>query len=107
MLAFSLRFAKTGLRCLDLWHGFSQALQWGQLFRGSLRGRTAPASFPISQMSCSSAGPRGPAVRMLVLSATGAPVALMKTFFVYMTSLALSVKRAKKIRASLLNTTGG
>jgi hypothetical protein len=29
----------------------------------------------ISQMSCSSAGPRGPAVWMLRLSVTGAPVA--------------------------------
>jgi hypothetical protein len=35
-------------------------------------------------MSCSSAGPRGPAVMMLVLSATGAPVALVKTFDVDM-----------------------
>src|SRR5438477_3165268 len=34
----------------------------------------------------SSAGPRGPAVMMLVLSATGAPVALVKTFFVDMRS---------------------
>src|SRR5438309_6881167 len=34
----------------------------------------------MSQMSCSSAGPRGPAVMMLVLSATGAPVALVKVF---------------------------
>jgi hypothetical protein len=32
------------------------------------------AGFSISQMSCSSAGPRGPAVIMLVLSATGSPV---------------------------------
>jgi hypothetical protein len=31
-------------------------------------------------MSCSSAGPRGPAVMMLVLSGTGAPVALVKVF---------------------------
>src|ERR1700730_971665 len=31
-------------------------------------------------MSCNSAGPRGPAVMMLVLSATGAPVAFVKTF---------------------------
>src|SRR5882757_6403113 len=35
-------------------------------------------------MSCSSAGPRGPAVMMLVLSATGAPVAFVKTFDVDM-----------------------
>jgi len=33
-------------------------------------------------MSCNSAGLRGPAVMMLVLSATGAPEALVKTFFV-------------------------
>ena len=31
-------------------------------------------------MSCSSAGPRGPAVIMLVLSATGAPASLVKRF---------------------------
>src|SRR6202043_3867048 len=30
------------------------------------------------QMSCNSAGPRGPAVMMLVLSATGAPFSLVK-----------------------------
>jgi hypothetical protein len=36
-------------------------------------------------MFCSSAGPRGPAVMMLVLSATGAPFPLVKTFVVDMT----------------------
>jgi hypothetical protein len=48
--------------------------------RSGITSRSKCASFSISQMSCSSAGPRGPAVMMLVLSATGAPVALVKTF---------------------------
>src|SRR6185436_18693180 len=37
----------------------------------------AAAIFSISQISCSSAGPRRPAVMMLVLSATGDPVAFV------------------------------
>src|ERR1700730_9543481 len=52
--------------------------------RSGITSRSKCASFSISQMSCSSAGPRGPAVMMLVLSATGAPVALVKTFDVDM-----------------------
>src|SRR6202022_3914382 len=45
--------------------------------RSGITSRSKCAIFSISQMSCSSAGPRGPAVMMLVLSATGAPVALV------------------------------
>src|SRR5947208_2137892 len=45
--------------------------------RSGITSRSKCASFSISQMSCSRAGPRGPAVMMLVLSATGAPVALV------------------------------
>src|SRR5437667_11818026 len=52
--------------------------------RSGITSRSKCAIFSISQMSCSSAGPRGPAVMMLVLSATGAPLALVKTFFVDM-----------------------
>src|SRR5215469_8622712 len=52
--------------------------------RSGITSRSKCASFSISQMSCSSAGPRGPAVMMLVLSATGAPVALVKIFDVDM-----------------------
>src|SRR5438105_13630732 len=40
--------------------------------------RSKCASFSISQMSWSKAGPRRPAVNIFVLSATGAPVALVK-----------------------------
>src|SRR6266404_2347478 len=50
--------------------------------RSGITSRSKCASFSMSQMSCSSAGPRGPAVKMLVLSATGAPASLVKTFFV-------------------------
>jgi hypothetical protein len=42
------------------------------------KGRTDDAYYV--PLETSSAGPRGPAVMMLVLSATGAPVALVKTF---------------------------
>src|SRR4029077_5248683 len=52
--------------------------------RSGITSRSKCAIFSISQMSCSSAGPRGPAVRMLVLSATGAPVALVNLFSVDM-----------------------
>src|ERR1700739_949951 len=44
--------------------------------RSGITSRSNCAIFSINQMSCSSAGPRGPAVMMLVLSGTGAPVAL-------------------------------
>src|ERR1700731_2355948 len=40
--------------------------------------RSKCASFSISQMSWSRAGPRRPAVKILVLSGTGAPVAFVK-----------------------------
>src|SRR6266851_1659060 len=45
--------------------------------RSGITSRSKCANFSISQISCSNAGPRGPAVMMLVLSATGAPVALV------------------------------
>src|ERR1700727_2949626 len=45
--------------------------------RSGITSRSKCAIFSISQISCSNAGPRGPAVMMLVLSATGAPVALV------------------------------
>src|SRR5271163_4400344 len=48
--------------------------------RSGITSRSKCASFSISQMSCNSAGPRGPAVMMLVLSATGEPLALVKGF---------------------------
>src|ERR1700756_1325881 len=50
--------------------------------RSGISSRSKCAIFSISQISCSSAGPRGPAVMMLVLSATGAPVALVNRFVV-------------------------
>src|SRR5712671_710277 len=52
--------------------------------RSGITSRSKCASFSSSQISCSNAGPRGPAVMMLVLSATGAPVALVKRFVVDM-----------------------
>src|ERR1700720_4194176 len=45
--------------------------------RSGITSRSKCANFSISQISCSSAGPRRPAVMMLVLSATGEPVALV------------------------------
>src|SRR5258706_13956389 len=45
--------------------------------RSGITSRSKCAIFSIRQISCSSAGPRRPAVMMLVLSATGAPVALV------------------------------
>src|SRR5712671_376946 len=54
--------------------------------RSGITSRSKCAIFSISQMSCSSAGPRGPAVMMLVLSATGDPVALVKRLSVVMTN---------------------
>src|SRR6267143_918168 len=53
--------------------------------RSGITSRSKCAIFSSNQMSCSSEGPRGPAVMMLVLSATGAPVALVKTFDVDIT----------------------
>src|SRR5438876_9253567 len=52
--------------------------------RSGITSRSKCAIFSISQISCSSAGPRGPAVMMLVLSATGDPVALVNRFSVAM-----------------------
>jgi hypothetical protein len=49
---------------------------WACIRRSGITSRSKCASFSISQMPCSSAGPRGPAVMMFVLSATGAPAAL-------------------------------
>src|SRR6202022_3050008 len=54
--------------------------------RSGITSRSKCAIFSINQISCSSAGPRGPAVMMLVLSATGAPVALVKRFSLDMIS---------------------
>src|SRR6476469_1039997 len=48
--------------------------------RSVITSRSKCANFSISQISCSSAGPRRPAVMMLVLSATGAPVAFVNLF---------------------------
>src|SRR5438874_3266614 len=88
--------------------------------RSGITSRSKCAIFSMCQMSCSSAGPRGPAVMMLVLSATGAPVALVKTFDVDMiTPALLSVvmvfglhpKGGKSLMpqysADLLNPSGG
>src|SRR5260370_4587898 len=47
--------------------------------RSGIACRSKCAIFWMCQMSCSSAGPRGPAVMMLVLSAAGAGVELVKT----------------------------
>src|SRR5438270_3827309 len=52
--------------------------------RSGITSRSKCAIFSISQMSSSSEGPRRPAVMMLVLSATGAPVALVNRFAVDM-----------------------
>src|SRR6202521_1278286 len=57
---------------------------WACIRRSGITSRSKCAIFSISQMSCSSAGPRGPAVMMLVLSGTGAPVSVVKTFDVDM-----------------------
>jgi len=38
------------------------------------------ASFSRNQISCSSIGPRGPAVMTLLLSTTGAPAAVVNPF---------------------------
>src|ERR1700759_5755419 len=52
--------------------------------RSGITSRSKCAIFSISQISCSSAEPSGPAVLLLVLSATGAPVALVNRFVVLM-----------------------
>ena len=46
--------------------------------RSGMTSRSKCASFSISQMSWRSAGPRRPAVMMLRLSLTGAPVACVR-----------------------------
>src|SRR5262245_16863229 len=48
------------------------------ILRSGMTSRSKCASFSMSQMSWSRAGPRRPAVIILVLSGTGAPVALVK-----------------------------
>src|ERR1700694_2480246 len=48
------------------------------ILRSGMTSRSKCASFSISQMSWSRAGPLRPAVKIFVLSATGAPVALVK-----------------------------
>src|ERR1700730_3649907 len=48
------------------------------ILRSGMTSRSKCASFSISQMSWSRAGPRRPAVKIFVLSGTGAPVALVK-----------------------------
>src|ERR1700738_1575344 len=48
------------------------------ILRAGMTSRSKCASFSSSQMSWSRAGPRRPAVRIFVLSGTGAPVALVK-----------------------------
>src|ERR1700752_1846875 len=48
------------------------------------------ASFSISQTSCSSAGPRGPAVMMFTLSVTGAPDACVKNGRFVLSSITVS-----------------
>jgi hypothetical protein len=47
--------------------------------RSGITSRSKLVSFSISQTSCNSAGPRGPAVWMLRLSETGAPVAWVRS----------------------------
>src|ERR1700757_3267156 len=46
--------------------------------RSGITSRSKCANFSIIQTSCRSAGPRRPAVMMLVLSATGAPASVVK-----------------------------
>src|SRR6516164_4652699 len=46
--------------------------------RSGMTSRAKCASFSISHTSCSSAGPRGPAVWMFTLSVTGAPEACVR-----------------------------
>src|SRR6202011_4319470 len=48
------------------------------ILRSGMTSRSKCARFSISQMSWSRAGPRRPAVKIFVLSGTGAPVALVK-----------------------------
>src|SRR5258707_12334137 len=85
--------------------------------RSGIASRSEWAIFSIRQMFCSSAGPRGPAVMMLVLSATGAPVALVKTFDVDITGSLGKIRYSgctqsresltQKYSADLLNPSGG
>src|ERR1700688_886624 len=66
--------------------------------------RSKCASFSMSQMSWSRAGPRRPAVKMFVLSGTGAPVALVKRsgFDIYAVSRFQEVRIYKLDRSNLL-----
>src|ERR1700742_4618036 len=54
--------------------------------RSGIISRSKCANFSISQISCNKAGPRRPAVMMLVLSATGDPVALVNRLSIAMVS---------------------
>src|ERR1700739_4391163 len=64
--------------------------------RSGMTSRSKWASFSISQRSCSSAGPRRPAVRMFRLSVTGVPVACVRCwgFFSLVTIVLLHVRPA-------------
>jgi hypothetical protein len=59
--------------------------------RSGITSRSKCANFSSSQISCSSAGPRGPAVMMLKLSLTGAPLAWVRCLGVGCWGLLLSV----------------
>src|SRR6267142_1529388 len=69
--------------------------------RSGITSRSKCANFSISQISCRSAGPRRPAVMMLVLSATGAPVAFVNHFSVAMFSSSVVLDRVRRHRACL------
>src|SRR3981081_3161403 len=67
--------------------------------RSGITSRSKCAIFSISQMSCSSAGPRGPAVMMLVLSATGEAGALGDTLSFGLIGFPVVSLRAPRSRA--------
>ena len=46
--------------------------------RSGITSRTKSANFSFSHKSCASSGPRGPAVKLFWLSATGAPLPIVK-----------------------------
>ncbi|PRI56363.1 hypothetical protein BVZ79_01533 [Haemophilus influenzae] len=46
--------------------------------RSGITSRTKSANFSLSHKSCASNGPRGPAVKLFWLSATGAPLPIVK-----------------------------
>jgi len=55
----------------------------------------------ISQIYRNSAGPRGPAIKMLVLSATGDPVAFVNRFTVALIGSSVALSRSRRHRACL------